>query len=221
MVVDLPLIRKVAAIGMATLAELDETVRTLRGGGSNDIVLLKCTSTYPASPENSNLRTIPHLSDLFGCEVGLSDHTHGIGVAIAAVAFGATVIEKHFTLSRADGGVDSAFSMEPHEMAALVTDTERAWQALGAIQYGPTEAELPSLRFRRSLYVAEDMQPGDTLTPRNLRSIRPGHGLPPKYYDILLGKRVGKAVKAGTAMAWDLLVEGENNKCRADGDDMR
>lgn len=210
---DLPLIRKVAATGkpvivstgMATLAELDETVRTLREGGCNDIVLLKCTSTYPASPENSNLKTIPHLRDLFGCEVGLSDHTHGIGVAIAAVALGATVIEKHFTLSRADGGVDSAFSMEPHETAALVTETERAWQALGTIQYGPTEAELPSRRFRRSLYIAADIKAGERLTPENLRIVRPGLGLEPKYYETLLGRRLNRDLAMGTAMAWEYL----------------
>lgn len=210
---DLPLIRKIAATGkpvivstgMATLAELDETVRTLREGGCNDIVLLKCTSTYPTSPENSHLRTIPHLRDLFGCEVGLSDHSLGIGVAVAAVALGATVIEKHFTLSRADGGVDSAFSMEPHEMATLVTETKRAWQALGSIHYGPTEAEKPSMRFRRSVYIAQDMQAGEVLTRENLRIIRPGFGLAPKYYETLLGRRVNRDLTMGTAMLWDYL----------------
>jgi N-acetylneuraminate synthase len=211
---DLPLIRKVAATGkpvivstgMATLAELDEAVRTLRAGGCQDIVLLKCTSTYPASPENSHLRTIPHLRDLFGCEVGLSDHTHGIGASVAAVALGATVIEKHFTLSRAEGGVDSAFSMEPAEMAALVSETKRAWQALGGIQYGPTEAEKPSLRFRRSIYIAQDVKAGEVLTRENLRVVRPGHGLPPKYYEMLLGRRVKRDLAMGTAMAWDDFV---------------
>jgi N-acetylneuraminate synthase len=207
---DLPLIRKVAATGkpvivstgMATLAELDETVRTLRAGGCQDIVLLKCTSTYPASPENSHLRTIPHLRDLFGCEVGLSDHTHGIGASVAAVALGATVIEKHFTLSRAEGGVDSAFSMEPAEMAALVTETERAWQALGGIQYGPTEAEKPSLRYRRSIYIAQDVKAGDVLTSKNLRIIRPGYGLEPKFYEILIGRRVNQDLAKGTSIDW-------------------
>ena len=210
---DLPLIRKVAgtgkpmiiSTGMATLAELDETVRTACVGGCNDIVLLKCTSTYPATPENSHLNTIPHLRDLFGCEVGLSDHTQGIGAGIAAVALGATVIEKHFTLSRADGGVDSAFSMEPHEMAALVTETERAWQALGGIQYGPTEAEQGSLRFRRSLYVVQDIKAGEVLTSENLRCIRPGYGLAPKYYETLLGRRVNRNLAMGTAMDWTFL----------------
>ena len=210
---DLPLIRKVAATGkpmilstgMATLAELDETVRTARAAGCNDLILLKCTSTYPATPENSHLNTIPHLRDLFGTEVGLSDHTHGIGAGIAAVALGATVIEKHFTLSRAEGGVDSAFSMEPAEMAALVTETERAWQALGGIQYGPTEAEQGSMRFRRSLYIAQDIKAGEVLTRENLRIIRPGFGLAPKHFDSLLGRRVNQDLAMGTAMRWEYL----------------
>lgn len=210
---DLPLIRKVAATGkpvivstgMATLAELDETVRTLRAGGCNDIVLLKCTSTYPASPENTNLRTIPHLRDLFGSEVGLSDHTLGNGASVAAVALGATVIEKHFTLSRIEGGVDSAFSMEPAEMAALVTETERAWQSLGGIYYGASEAEKPSLRFRRSIYIAADLKAGDRLTFDNLRILRPGFGLAPKFYDILIGRRVNRDCLRGTAISWHLI----------------
>lgn len=210
---DLPLIRRVAATGkpvllstgMATLAELDETVRTLRAGGCSQIVLLKCTSNYPASPENSNLRTIPHMRDLFGCEVGLSDHTPGIGAAVAAVALGATVIEKHFTLRRADGGVDSAFSLEPDELTALVTETERAWQALGHIQYGPTRAEHASLRFRRSIYIAQDIPAGTVLTHENLRVVRPGYGLPPRDYETLLGRRVNRDLTMGTAMQWDYI----------------
>lgn len=210
---DLPLIRKVAATGkpiiistgMATIAELDETVRVARQHGCRDLVLLKCTSTYPASPQNTNLATIPHLRDLFNCEVGLSDHTLGIGVAVAAVALGATVIEKHFTLRRADGGVDSTFSMEPAEMRALVEETERAWHGIGYIQYGPTEAEMGSLRFRRSLYIAADVKEGDVLTPENLRVVRPGFGLAPKYYDEVLGRRVNRDLKMGEAMRWDFL----------------
>ncbi len=210
---DLPLIRRVAATGrpmivstgMATLAELDELVHTAREAGCRDLILLKCTSTYPASPENSNLRTIPHLRELFGCEVGLSDHTMGVGVAVAAVALGATVVEKHFTLSRADGGVDSAFSLEPGEMQSLVAETERAWQALGAVRYGPTAAERPSLAFRRSLYIAHDLAAGEVLTRDNVRVIRPGFGLAPKHLERVLGRRVGQAVRRGTPLTWELL----------------
>ncbi|MBP6421664.1 MAG: pseudaminic acid synthase [Propionivibrio sp.] len=210
---DLPLIRRVAATGkpliistgMATVAELDETVRAARSAGCNDLILLKCTSTYPATADNTNILTIPHLRELFGCEVGLSDHTMGVGVSVASVALGATVIEKHFTLNRADGGVDSAFSMEPAEMAQLVIETERAWQAIGKVSYGPTEAETGSIQFRRSLYVVQDMKAGDVLTHENVRAIRPGLGLPTKYLEIVLGKTVKQAVKRGTAMSWELL----------------
>lgn len=211
--VDIPLIRKVAATGkpmiistgMATVAELDETVKATREAGCKDIILLKCTSTYPASPDNTNILTIPHMAKLFDCQVGLSDHTRGIGAAVASVALGATVIEKHFTLSRADGGVDSAFSMEPEEIHALVAETERAWQALGRVSYGPTEKEKKSLIFRRSLYIVRDMKKGNILTKENLRAIRPGLGLSPKYYDILLGKRVNRDTKRGTAVSWKLV----------------
>ena len=209
----LPLIKKVASTGkpmiistgMASIAELDETVQTIRDAGCDKFVLLKCTSTYPATPENSNVLTIPHMRKLFDCEVGLSDHTMGIGASVAAVAQGATVIEKHFTLSRADGGVDSDFSMEPEEMKALVIETERAWQSLGEVKYGPSEAEKGSLVFRRSLYIAQEMKKGDTLTERNLRIVRPGLGLQPKYYDILLGRRVNQDVSKGTAVSWTLI----------------
>lgn len=211
--VDLPLIRKVASTGkpiimstgMATLAEIDEAVRTAREAGCKELILLKCTSTYPASPEDSNLLTIHHMRELFGCEVGLSDHTLGIGAAVAAVALGATVIEKHFTLSRADGGVDAAFSLEPDEMKMLVEETKRAWQALGKINYGPTEKEKKSLVFRRSLYIVKDMQAGEVFTPENLRAIRPGLGLAPKYYDELIGKKVNRTIKRGTPVSWDMI----------------
>ena len=210
---DLPLIRRVAAtgkpliisIGMATVAELDETVRAAREAGCKDLILLKCTSTYPATPENINILTIPHLRELFGCEVGLSDHTMGVGVSVASVALGATVIEKHFTLSRADGGVDSAFSMEPTEMAQLVVESERAWQALGQVSYGPTEAEKKSLQYRRSLYVVQDLKAGDVLTQENVRAIRPGLGLPTKYLEQVLGRDVKRDVKRGTALMWSIL----------------
>ena len=211
--VHLPLIRKVAATGkpiimstgMATVAELDEAVRAAREASCKDLVLLKCTSTYPSDPANSNLCTIPHMRELFDCEVGLSDHTLGIGAACAAVAFGASVIEKHFTTSRAEGGVDSTFSAEPNELAALVRDTESAWRALGAVSYGPTSAEESSLAFRRSLYVAEDMAIGDVFTPETLRVVRPGLGLAPKYYDIVLGKRITRDASKGTPVEWDFV----------------
>jgi len=210
---DLPLIRRVAATGkpmiistgMASLAELDETVRTARKAGCHDIVLLKCTSSYPATPENTHIRTIPHLRDLFRCEVGLSDHTMGVGVAVAAVALGATVVEKHFTLRRSDGGVDSAFSLEPEELSALVIESERAWQALGQVAYGPTEAEKASMQYRRSLYVAADMKSGDRFTEQNLRAVRPGLGLQPKYLEILLGRTVRRDIAKGTPASWDMV----------------
>lgn len=212
-VTDIPLIRKVArtqkpiimSTGMASIAEIDEAVRAARENGCEDLILLKCTSTYPATPEFTNLKTIAHMRELFSCQTGLSDHTMGIGAAVAAVALGATVIEKHFTLARADGGVDSVFSMEPHELKALVVETERAWQALGRVSYGPTESEKMSLKYRRSLYISEDLKAGEILTEKNLRIIRPGLGLAPKYYDVLLGKRVGRDVKCGTPMSWEIL----------------
>ena len=212
--VDLPLIRKVASTGkpiiistgMATVGELDEAVRAIREEGCQEVVLLKCTSSYPAPPENSNIITIPHMKQLFQCPVGLSDHTLGIGVSIAAVALGASVIEKHFTLARADGGVDAAFSLQPDEMRTLVIESEKAWQSMGAISYGPTEHEAASLKYRRSLYISKDLTAGDVLTKDNLRKIRPGYGLAPKYYETLLGKRVCRDVKKGTPVTWDLVT---------------
>lgn len=211
---DLPLIRKIAATGkpmiistgMATVAELDETVCAARDGGCDDLVLLKCTSSYPATPENTNILTIPHMRDLFECEVGLSDHTMGVGVSVASIALGATVIEKHFTLRRADGGVDSTFSLEPEEMQALVVETERAWQALGKVSYGMTDTEQKSKCFRRSLYITDDLKQGTVLTRGNVRAIRPGFGLPPKYYEIVLGKTVARDVKRGTPLSWELIA---------------
>jgi N-acetylneuraminate synthase len=210
---DLPLIRYAAttgkpliiSTGMATVAELDETVQTAREAGCKELVLLKCTSTYPATPENTNIRTIPHMRELFGCEVGLSDHTLGVGVSVASVSLGATVIEKHFTLRRADGGVDSTFSMEPAELAQLVVETERAWQSLGQVSFGPTAAERKSSQFRRSLYVVKDLKAGDVLSAENLRAIRPGLGLAPKYLEVVLGRKVAQDVRRGTALAWDML----------------
>jgi pseudaminic acid synthase len=214
---DLPLIRRVAATGkpliistgMATVAELDVTVRAARAAGCNELILLKCTSTYPSEAENTNILTIPHLRELFDCEVGLSDHTMGVGVSVASVALGATVVEKHFTLKRADGGVDSAFSMEPTEMAQLVVESERAWQALGKVSYGPTLAEKKSLVFRRSVYIVEDLAEGTILTRQNMRCIRPGNGLPPSDFEELLGKRVTRAIKRGEAARWDMVTRCE------------
>jgi pseudaminic acid synthase len=209
---DLPLIRRVArtgkpmiiSTGMATVAELDETVRAAREDGCRDLVLLKCTSTYPATAANTNIATIPHLRELFGCEVGLSDHTMGVGVSVAAVALGASVIEKHFTLSRADGGVDSTFSLEPDELRSLVVESERAWQALGCVSYGPTESERKSLAYRRSLYVVRDIRKGERADAGNVRAIRPGAGLPPKYLESVLGREAKADIKKGTPVSWDL-----------------
>lgn len=212
---DLPLIRRVAStgkpviisVGMATLEEIGEAVETCRAAGCRELVLLKCTSAYPSEPESANLRTIPFLRERFGVEVGLSDHTMGIGVAVAAVAFGATVIEKHFTLRRADGGVDSAFSMEPDEMRSLVEESGRAARAAGEVTFGASAREQQSLLHRRSLYVVADMAEGEAFTPANLRAIRPGDGLPPKHYDALMGRRVKRAVPRGTPVSWDLVED--------------
>ena len=211
---DLPLIRYVAATGkpmiistgMATFAELDETVDAARSAGCKDLVLLKCTSTYPSTPDDSNILTIPEMRSRYGCEIGISDHTMGIGVSVAAVALGATVVEKHFTLQRSDGGVDSAFSMEPREMAQLVIETERAWKAMGKVQHGPTEKEKASLVFRRSLYVVADIKAGEKFTPTNLRAIRPGNGIAPKFYDEVIGKTAKRDIARGTPLAHDLIA---------------
>ncbi len=211
--VDLPLIARVArtrkpmivSTGMASAAEIAEAVECARDHGCTNLTLLKCTSSYPASPETTNLRTMPVLAAMFGCHVGLSDHTLGVGVAVAAVALGASVIEKHFILDRSEGGVDSAFSLEPDEFAQLVDECARAAQALGRVHFGGTEEEQAGRRKRRSLYIARDMKAGEALTPETLRRIRPGLGLPPKHYEALLGRRVGRDVARGTPMSWDLL----------------
>jgi pseudaminic acid synthase len=208
--IDLPLIKKVASTGkpiiistgMASLAEIDEAVNAARSSGNSEIILLKCTSTYPASPENTNLRTIPSMRDAFGCCVGLSDHTMGIGVPVAAVAFGAVIIEKHFTLSRSDGGIDSAFSMEPNEFKEMRIETERAWKALGGIVFGGTKDEIKSKKFRRSIYVCQDVGKGDVFTFENIRIVRPGFGLPPKFFDLVIGKTANRNIEKGTALDW-------------------
>ncbi len=208
-----PLLKKVAAsgkpvimsTGVATIQDIAESVNVLRNAGCNNIVLLKCTSTYPASPENSNLLTIPHLSQLHNCIVGISDHTMGVGASVAAVALGARVIEKHFTLKRSDGGVDSAFSLEPDELKSLVLESERAFLALGNVQYGIQPSEEKSLVFKRSIYISNDMKAGDLISLDNIRIIRPGYGLEPKYFTVLLGKKVNKDIKRGNPFTWDLL----------------
>ncbi|MDR6786137.1 pseudaminic acid synthase [Pedobacter africanus] len=210
---DWPLLKKVAltgkpvimSTGASTLSDISQGVNVLREAGVKDLILLKCTSTYPSTPENTNLLTIPHMAEMFGCHVGLSDHTMGVGVAVAAVSLGARVIEKHFTLSREEGGVDSAFSLEPAELASLVIETERAALALGTVKYGIQKAEEKSLLFKRSLYVVKDIKAGEVLTKENVRVIRPGVGLAPKHYENVLGKRINKDILAGTPLAWEYI----------------
>jgi pseudaminic acid synthase len=210
----LPLIRKVAktgkpiiiSTGVSSISDIDETVRLLRKEGCENFILLKCTSTYPATPEKTNINTIPHLSNLYNCLVGLSDHTMGIGVSVAAVALGARVIEKHFTLRRADGGVDSAFSLETEELKALVEETKNAFLSLGEISYGVQQAEEKSKFFKRSIYVSKDVSVGDIFTNDNLKIIRPGDGLAPKFIDVVIGKKAKVSIKAGTPLNWDILL---------------
>ena len=214
----IPLIQKVGATGkpviistgMATLAQISDTVQAIRDAGCEQFILLKCTSSYPADPSDSNILTIPHLRTLFNCEVGISDHTMGIGCSLAAVSHGATIIEKHFTLSREEEGVDSSFSLEPNDMKLLVEESERAWLSIGKVKYGPTALEKKSLIFRRSIYIAEDVKKGDLLDKKNLRIIRPGFGLDPKYYEGLINCRVNKDIKKGTPFSWDLVLNKDN-----------
>ena len=209
----LPLIRKVAktgkpvivSTGLANKLEIEETVKTLKDAGCDQFALLKCTSAYPSLPENSNVLTIPNMREHFQCEIGLSDHTLGFGAALAAISHGATIIEKHFTLDRKDGGVDSSFSIEPEEMKILVVEATRTWQSLGKVYYGPTDSEKGGLQFRRSLYVTENMEMGEKFTRKNLRIIRPGKGLAPKYYDQVIGRKVNQKLKKGTPVKWDFL----------------
>lgn len=210
---DLPLIKRVAqtgkpiimSTGMATTSEIFDAVETARENGCKDIILLKCTSSYPAKPEEANLATIPNLRDTFNVEVGLSDHTMGWTVPVVSAVLGATVIEKHFTLSRAEGGVDSAFSMEPHEFKAMIEAVKTGLEALGEIHYGLTEAEKKSRRFRRSIYAVRDISPGEILTKENIRIIRPGLGLAPKNIDLIIGRKTKSSIKRGTPLSWDLI----------------
>lgn len=211
--IDLPLIRRIAATGkpmiistgMASIAEIYEALSTAREAGCDEVMLLKCTSNYPATPESSNLATIPSMMETFRVPIGLSDHTLGIGAAVAAVALGAVAIEKHVTLDRSDGGVDSGFSLEPSELRMLVTESAVAMQSVGRVTYGPTPSEVASLEFRRSLYVVEDLKVGDVLTTENVRAIRPGYGLAPKYLDIVIGKRVNQQIKRGSPLSWNVI----------------
>lgn len=212
-IVDIPLLKKIASTGkpvivstgMASLAEIDEAVRTLRENGAGELTLLKCTSAYPALPEDANLRTIPHLAQAFRCPVGLSDHTLGSAVAVAAVSLGACMIEKHVTLSRSAGGPDSAFSMEPEEFKAMVRDIRTVEKALGNVCYDVTEKQKDSIVFRRSLFVIQNVRQGEPFTPENVRSIRPGYGLHPRYLDTVLTKRAAHDIERGTPLSWNLI----------------
>lgn len=212
-IVDIPLIEKMArtgkpliiSTGMATLGEIEEAVRAARNAGATQIALLKCTSAYPSPPEEMNLRTIPHLAESFGVPVGLSDHTLGIAVPVAAVALGACIVEKHFTLSRDIPGPDSAFSLEPHEFKAMVEAIRTAEKALGKVHYGVSEREAESRVFRRSLFVVKDMKAGEVFTEENVRSIRPGHGLHPRYLKEVLGRRATQDISAGTPLTWSMV----------------
>lgn len=211
----IPLIKKIAktgkpvilSTGVSTISDIDLAVMTLRNNGCENFILLKCTSTYPSTPENSNVLTLPHLSQLFGCYVGLSDHTMGIGASIAAVALGARVIEKHFTLNRSDGGVDSAFSLEPHEFKSLVIETERAFQSLGTVKYGVQLTEEKSKLFKRSIFISKDIKKGEIFTIENLKIIRPSYGLHPKYYEMVLGRKCKIDLTAGTPLTIDCLID--------------
>lgn len=212
-ITDLPLIRKAASTGkpvilstgMATLAEVDEAVTACRDAGSGRTMLLKCTSSYPAPVDHCNLATIPHMERSFDCPVGLSDHTLGSAAAVASVALGASAIEKHFTLSRAEGGVDAAFSLEPAELKQLTADCLAASKAIGRIAYGPSAADRDSLRFRRSIYAIRDIREGEPLGKHNIAVIRPGYGLAPKYYDALIGKIASRTVARGTPIGWEMI----------------
>lgn len=212
-VVDLPLVRRIAQVGkpiimstgMATLAEIDEALQVIRGEDNNQIALLKCTSAYPALPEEMNLKTITHLAEAFNVPVGLSDHTLGISVPVAAVAMGACIIEKHITLSRGIPGPDSAFSLEPYEFKAMVEAVRITEKAIGKVNYGVTEQENASRVFRRSLFIVKDVKAGEQFTTENVRSIRPGHGLHTRNFDIIIGRKARQDIKRGTPLSWELV----------------
>jgi N-acetylneuraminate synthase len=209
----IPLIKKAASTGkpliistgMGTAQEIEDAVLAARTAGCKELILLKCTSTYPAEPANTNLNTLADFQQRFDCQIGLSDHTAGVGASVAAVALGATVIEKHFVLDRSAGGVDAAFSLEPDEFKMLVTETDRAWQAMGSVVYGGSDAENKSKQYRRSIYVSQDIEAGDILTPDNIRVVRPALGLAPKHWDDVLGKCVNQGLAKGTPLSWEQL----------------
>ena len=210
-----PLLKKVAATkkpilissGTSKMNELYESIAYLKSHGAKDIIIFKCTSTYPATPQTTNLRTIPVFQSIFeDCVIGLSDHTMGIGAAVAAVALGARVIEKHFTLRRADGGVDSDFSLEPQELKSLVVETNRAFEALGTVQLSTQKSEEKSRQFRRSIYVSKNIKKGELLSPSNTKVIRPGDGLAPKHYEEILGKTANTDLSKGSPMKWEYFL---------------
>lgn len=211
--VDLPLIRKVArtgkptilSTGMGTAEEIEEAVNAFREAGGRDLVLLKCTSAYPAPPEEANLQTIPDMAERFGVPAGLSDHTLGSVVSLAAVSLGACIVEKHFTLSRDGGGPDSAFSMEPDEFKSMVNDIRIAEAAIGSPHYGRTPKQEASIIFRRSLFVTKDVQAGELFSEKNVRSIRPGVGMHTRYYESVIGKAAAEDIKRGTPLSWELI----------------
>ena len=213
-IVDIPLLRKIAqtgkpiiiSTGMATLAEIDEAVRAIRCEGNNQIALLKCTSAYPAPPEDMNLRTIPHLADAFQVPVGLSDHTLSIAVPVAAVALGACIIEKHLTLSRNIPGPDCSFSTEPHEFKAMVEVIRTVEKVIGKVRYGASTSDINNRDFRRSLFVVQDMKKGGVFTAENIRSIRPGYGLHTRYLDKFIGRYAARDIKRGTPLSWDYIA---------------
>lgn len=216
-IVDLPLVRRCAATGkpliistgMANLSDIDAAITAAKAEDNENILLLHCTSGYPTPPEESDLRTIPHMAAAFGVPVGLSDHTLGLGVPLAAIALGAVAIEKHFTLDRAAGGPDAAFSLEPDEFRLLTENAKLAWQALGKVRYQRSLSEEGNVQFRRSLYIVADLRAGERLSANNVRSIRPGHGLAPRHYDVVLGRRVTCDVVRGTPLSWDVIASAD------------
>ena len=212
-IIHLPLIEKVVSTGkpiivstgMASLEELDEVINYIVNNGVSDFAILKCTSNYPASPSDSNLITIPNLRKIYDCEIGFSDHTLGLGASLAAIGLGATIIEKHFTLNRLDGGVDSSFSLNPTEMEQLVNESENAWLSVGNIQFGPSKSEVETIKQRRSIYIAKNIKKGEIITEKHLKIIRPGFGIKPKYYKTIKGMTIKKDVEKGTAFSWEFL----------------